>query len=53
MARKAENVESILTVLGEGQLGGVLKGLSSMEKSVSETLRKITVMETEKAAREA
>ena len=53
MARKYENVESILTVLGDGQLGGVLKRLSSMEKSVSETLKKITVLETEKAEREA
>ena len=53
MARKYENVESILTVLEDGQLGGVLKGLWSMEKSVSETLKKITVMEAEKTAREA
>ena len=53
MARKYENVESILTVLEDGQLGGVLKRLLGMEKSVSETLKKITVMEAEKVAREA
>ena len=53
MARKYENVESILSVLEDGQLGGVLKRLSNMEKSVSETLKKITVMEAEKAARDA
>ena len=53
MARKYENVENILTVLGEGQLGGVLKCLSTMEKNVSETLKKITVLEAEKAERKA
>ncbi len=53
MARKYENVESILSVLGDDRLGGVLKRLSTMEKSVSETLKKITAMEAEKAQAEA
>ncbi|MBQ7924411.1 MAG: translation initiation factor IF-2 [Clostridia bacterium] len=53
MAKKYENVENVLKLLEDDSLGGVLKRLSSTEKSLSEILKKLTVLEAEKAEREA
>ena len=53
MAKKYENVENVLKLLEDEQLGGVLKRLSSTEKSLSDILKKLAVLETEKAEREA
>ncbi len=53
MAKKYENVENVLKLLEDDQLGGVLKRFSATEKSLSEILKKLTVLETEKAEREA
>ena len=48
-----ENVEKILELLGEDQLGGLNKRISSTEKNLSEILRKLSALEAEKAEREA
>ena len=53
MAKKYENVEKILGLLDDKQLGGLQKRLTSTEKSLSEILRKLSAMEAEKAEREA
>ena len=53
MAKKYENVEKILGLLDDEQLGGLQKRLSSTEKSLSEIMKKLSVIETEKAEREA
>ncbi len=53
MAKKYENVENVLKLLEDDQLGGVLKRFSATEKSLSEILKKLTVLEAEKAEREA
>ncbi len=53
MAKKYENVEKILGLLGDEQLGGLQKRLSSTEKSLSDVLKKLSALETEKAEREA
>ncbi len=53
MAKKYENVEKVLGLLDDSQLGGLQKSLSATEKSLSEILRKLSALETEKAAREA
>ena len=53
MAKKYENVEKVLALLDDSQLGGLQKSLSATEKSLSEILRKLSVLETEKAEREA
>ena len=53
MARKYENVEKILTLLEDSQLGGLQKRLSSTEKNLSEILKKLSALESEKAEREA
>ncbi len=53
MAKKYENVEKILGLLEDDGLGGLQKRLSSTEKSLSDILKKLTVLETEKAEREA
>jgi len=53
MAKKYENVEKILGLLDDQQLGGLQKRLSSTERSLSEILKKLSVLETEKAEREA
>ena len=53
MAKKYENVESILKVLEDDQLGSVLKRLSSTEKTLSEIMKNLSVLEAEKAEREA
>ena len=53
MAKKYENVEKILGLLDDSQLGGLQKRLSSTEKSLSEILKKLSALETEKAEREA
>ena len=50
---KYENVEKILDLLGETQLGGLNKRLSNTEKNLSEILRKLSALEAEKAEREA
>ncbi|MBO5480468.1 MAG: translation initiation factor IF-2 [Clostridia bacterium] len=50
---KYENVEKILDILGDAQLGGLLKNISSTEKNLSELMRKLSAMEAEKAEREA
>ena len=53
MAKKYENVEKILGLLDEEQLGGLQKRLSSTERSLSEILKKLSALESEKAEREA
>ena len=53
MAKKYENVEKILGLLDDEQLGGLQKRLSSTEKSLSDILKKLSVLEAEKAEREA
>ncbi len=53
MAKKYENVEKILGLLDDQQLGGLQKRLSSTERSLSDILKKLSVLETEKAEREA
>ena len=50
---KFENVEKILELLEDEHVGGVLKRLSSTEKNLSDILKKLSVMETEKAERDA
>ncbi|MBE7085172.1 MAG: translation initiation factor IF-2 [Clostridiales bacterium] len=53
MAKKYENVENVLKLLEDDALGGVLKRLSSTEKTLSEILKNLSVLEAEKAEREA
>ncbi len=53
MAKKYENVENVLKLLEDDQLGGVLKRFSTTEKSLSDILKKLTVLEAEKAERDA
>ncbi len=53
MAKKYENVEKILGLLDDEQLGGLQKRLSSTERSLSDVLKKLSVLETQKAEREA
>ena len=53
MAKKYENVEKILALLDDEQLGGLQKRLSSTEKSLSDVLKKLSALETEKAERDA
>ena len=53
MAKKYENVEKITSLLGDEQLGGLQKRLSSTEKSLSGILKKLAAMEAEKQEREA
>ena len=53
MAKKYENVEKLTGLLGDGQLGGLQKRLSSTEKSLAEILKKLSALETEKAERDA
>ena len=53
MAKKYENVEKILGLLDDSQLGGLQKRISSTEKNLSEILKKLSALETEKAEREA
>lgn len=50
---KYKNVENIIELLDEKQLGRVHKRLASTEKSLSEILKKLTAMEAEKSEREA
>ncbi len=52
MAKKYENVEKILGLLEDAQLGGLQKRLSSTEKSLSDILKKLSALESEKAERE-
>ncbi len=53
MAKKYENVENVLKLLEDDGLGGVLKRLSSTEKSLSEILKNLTTLEAAKAERDA
>ena len=53
MAKKYENVEKILGLLDDTQLGGLQKRLASTERNLSEIMKKLSVIETEKAEREA
>ena len=53
MAKKYENVEKILELLGDAQLGGLQKRLSATEKTLSDILKNLTAKEAEKAEREA
>ena len=46
---KYENVEKILEVLEDSKLGGAMKRLSSTEKSLSEILKNLSVLEAAKA----
>ncbi len=50
---KYENVEKILGILEGEKLGSVMKRLSATEKNLSEILKNLTALETEKAEREA
>ncbi len=53
MAKKYETVEKILGLLDEQQLGGLQKRLVSTEKSLSDVLKKLSVLESAKAERDA
>ena len=53
MAKKYENVENVLKLLGEDKLGGLTKRLSSTEKTLADILKELSVLETEKAERDA
>ena len=53
MAKKYENVESVLKLLGEDKLGGLTKRLSSTEKTLADILKELSVLEAEKAERDA
>ena len=53
MAKKYENVEKLLGLLDDKQLGNLQKRLSSTEKSLSEILKKLSALEVEKTEREA
>ncbi len=53
MAKKYENVEKILGLLDDTQLGNLQKRLYSTEKNLSDILKKLSALETEKAEREA
>ena len=48
-----KNVEKVRELLGDGQLGGLRKRLSSTEKSLNDILKKLSALETKKAEREA
>ena len=48
-----KNVEKVRELLGDGQLGGLRKRLSSTEKSLNDILKKLSALETQKAEREA
>ena len=53
MAKKYENVEKVLGLLDDKQIGGLQKRLSSTEKNLSEILKKLSALEVEKAERDA
>ncbi len=53
MAKKYESVEKILTLLEDEQLGGLQRKLLSTEKRLSEVIKKLSFLETEKAERDA
>ena len=53
MAKKYEIVEKIANLLEDDGLGGLQKRLVSTEKNLSEIIKKLTALETEKAEREA
>ncbi len=53
MAKKYENVEKLTGLLGDSQLGGLQKRLSSTEKNLSEILKKLSDLEAVKSEREA
>ena len=48
-----KNVEKVKELLGDGQLGGLRKRLSSTEKSLNDILKKLGALETQKSEREA
>ena len=48
-----KNVEKVRELLGEQQLGGLRKRLSSTEKSLNDILKKLNALEAQKAEREA
>ena len=50
---KYENVEKILDVLQDDKLGSLMKRLSATEKNLSDIIKNLTALETEKAEREA
>ena len=54
MAKKNyENVEKITELLEENKLGGLQKRIFSTEKNLSDILKKLSTLETEKAERDA
>ena len=53
MAKKYENVEKILGLLDDEQLGGLQKRIASTERSLSDVLKKLSALENEKAERDA
>ncbi|MBE7093459.1 MAG: translation initiation factor IF-2 [Clostridiales bacterium] len=48
-----KNLEKVRELLGEQQLGGLRKRLSSTEKSLNDILKKLNALEAQKAEREA
>ena len=48
-----KNVEKVRELLGEQQLGGLRKRLSSTEKSLNDILKKLNALEAQKVEREA
>ena len=48
-----KNVEKVRELLGDQQLGGLRKRLSSTEKSLNDILKKLNALEAQKAEREA
>ena len=48
-----KNVEKVRELLGDQQLGGLRKRLSSTEKSLNDILKKLNALETQKSEREA
>ncbi|MBE7068489.1 MAG: translation initiation factor IF-2 [Clostridiales bacterium] len=53
MAKKYENVENVLKLLDEDKLGGLTKRFSSTEKNLADILKELSVLEVEKAERDA
>lgn len=53
MAKKYENVEKILGLLDDKNLGGMQKRLAATDKNLSDILKKLSALEAEKAEYEA
>ena len=53
MAKGHENIKNVEKLLGEDKLGGLLKRLSSTEKALADIMKELSVLEAEKAERDA